>query len=368
MNDIVRQKLDRIEALFPPERLNPCRRRLDQLWHGEMPDRYPFTYMPVTCDYYDAVDDPETRLHKMLDESILHGMFHDDWIPALFPGCRQSTIPNMLGAEEIVLGGDYTSSKIVRQVEDVERLQGPAIRPGSVARQWLDMQRYFLDETDGRIPIHVADMQGPLDASAQLWSYDGLITAAYTDPDAYQRMMALAMKAFVLFWEAQRDLLGDLFVPTHLWGWNWAPPDAGASLSFDALVMVSPGFYEQFARPWLVKIGEGFGGLAIHSCGDFSHMVRSVCETPTVRSINAAQMSVEMLLKAGLDSRILVTTMFDAEQAPSTFRLIREHNLRVDATISGVIPSPNPDDWDAAAWSSIQKKEDAILKAVAGNL
>lgn len=62
-------------------------------------------------------------------------------------------------------------------------------------------------------------------------------------------------------------LLGDLLVKTHLHTWDWVPDDVGVTCSVDSLVMVSPDFYENFYKPYIVRIGETFGGVTVHSCG-----------------------------------------------------------------------------------------------------
>ncbi|MHB8963729.1 MAG: hypothetical protein ACYC5K_11315, partial [Saccharofermentanales bacterium] len=165
----VKDRLDRIDELYPADRINTSKERFRRIWNGEKPkDRYPFTYGQLTFDYYDDVHTPEERLRHTLDEIIVHGALNDDYIPSLFPGCKQSTIPSMFGAEEIRVGNDYTCRKIIHRVEDIDRLPAPSVQRGTVAYEWLEMQRYMLEATDGRIPVHVTDMQGPMDVAGQL--------------------------------------------------------------------------------------------------------------------------------------------------------------------------------------------------------
>lgn len=52
--------------------------------------------------------------------------------------------------------------------------------------------------------------------------------------------MGRANGGFLLLWNEQKRLLGDAFLPTYLYAWDWVPPDNGATLSADSLVMLCP--------------------------------------------------------------------------------------------------------------------------------
>jgi len=50
--------------------------------------------------------------------------------------------------------------------------------------------------------------------------------------------------------------------------------------------MLSPEMYREFALPYNCEIGEAFGGVHLHSCGDFSHNIDSLLHITNLRSIN----------------------------------------------------------------------------------
>jgi hypothetical protein len=367
MDETIRARLAQIDELFPPERLAKSRERWTRLWRGEAPlDRHPFLYFPYALPYYDAGFTPEERLQANLDEFIVRGHVQDDFIPAFFPGCRQSTIPNMFGAQEVIVDRDYTCRRIIARGDDVDRLPPPSLAPGTVAHEWLEMQRYVLEATEGRLPIHVTDMQGPPDVCGQLWGYDEFLASAYEAPERYHALMDRVTHAFILFWDAQRSLLEEAFVGTHLWGWNWVPPDAGASLSADSLVMISPTFYSEFFQPYLQRIGERFGGLAVHSCGHFPAVIPPLCATPTVKAVNAGEMSLPELHAAGVRSQTLIIAGADADTIEETFSLIRSCNLRVDMSIRGLWPDAPFAEWTAEHWQGIRRIEERVLTAAEG--
>lgn len=232
MKNWVKEKLNIIDELYPASRMEKSKNRWRRIWMSQKPiDRYPFVFTPITFNYYDDVFKKEDGLKAHLDEFIFRGVVQDDFIPAFFPGCRQGTIPNLFGSKEIMAGTDHSCEKNLSGYTDIDELPEPSMAPGTIVHEWLSMQEYYLQETEGRIPVHVTDTQGPLDVCRQLWGYDNLLSAPYEEPEYYHKLMVKVTEALKLFWKKQKELLGDLLVGTHLFGWDWVPEDAGFSLS-----------------------------------------------------------------------------------------------------------------------------------------
>lgn len=372
MRSALKDKLERIEELFPPERVEASKKRWRALWRGDRPeDRLPFVCAPPTFSYYDDIDGPEERLLKSLDDFIYRGILEDDFVPALFPGCRQDAIPSMFGASTLVAGNDRTCERIVHTPEEVLRLAAPAITPGSTAQAWLDMSRYFLEETEGRLPIHVADMQGPVDAAAQLWGYENLLVGPYSCPDAFDRIMTLSTEAFIGLWKAQAGLAGDLFVGTHLFGWDWAPPGNGVSLSMDSLAMVSQAFVTEHCHPYFRQIHQALGPISIHSCGDFSAVAPAVCAMPEVHAVHAGQMTLAQLLDADMPCDVLAILAAEYDKTSDTVCLARRTELRLDLTVFFPWPrttsgQPAPQEaWSREDWRTFRNHEQRLLQIMA---
>lgn len=372
MKDNINRKLDILDELFPKERIQASKARIRSLWEGRKPsDRYPYTHAYALFNMYNALHSPAERLEFSLDEFYIHGKMKDDLVPALFPGDRTSTIPNMFGAEEVILEGDVSGKRIIFSKEDILKLEEPSLKPGTIAHNWLLMQEYFLEETNGRIPVHVTDMQGPFDVAAMMMSYDDLFILAMTEPETYHLFLGKVTQAFINLWKAQKDLLGDLFVPTHLFGHSWVPPEFGASISADCLVMMGPDFYREFVQPYFEQIGDVYGDTAIHSCGNFAQNVACLGQTRHVRGINASQMTVKELLDAGMSREIILINLVEREDVEEMYRLVREKNLLVDM---GVLGMPWPEDrdgepvspwtWTEDDWESLKRADDEILETL----
>lgn len=370
MKSWVKEKLDILSELYPEERISKSKERWRRMWNGEKPlDRYPVLFQPAGFNYYNAVYSKEEGLRSYLDEFICRGFVQDDFIPSFFPGCRQATMPGMLGAKEIILGEDYTCERIIRNPEDVDRIPEPSIKKGMTAWEWLEMQRYYIEECEGKIPVHVCDMQGPADVCGQLWGYENLFISAYEDEERYDRLMDKATRAFIMLWEAQEKLLGDHFVGTHLYGWDWVPPNNGATLSADSMVMVSPDYFEEYYSKYLEQIASRIGPLAVHSCGNFKQVVPVLAGMDYVKAVNASQMSVQELLDAGWDPQKVIICFENAANADKLFGMVKEKNLSVDVSFDGVWPCDSngvgidPENWTDEHRREVTEKAKRVLEA-----
>ncbi|MCL2707568.1 MAG: uroporphyrinogen decarboxylase family protein [Defluviitaleaceae bacterium] len=368
MKDATKRKLDLIGELYPKGRQDKSRERLKSLWNGERArGGLPFTHAGFCVDYYDELNAPEERLQISLDEIIMRGRLRDDYVPGIFPGCRQATLPSMFGAREIVIGRDRATEKIIRSAEDVDRLREPQIE-GTIAGEWLEMQEYFLNETEGKIGVHAVDMQGPVDVAGKLWGYDNLFASAYDDPASYHRLLEKTTGAFIMFWERQKKLLGEAFVPTHLFGWSYAPGQIGATVSVDSVVMVSPAFFEEFYLPYLNRIAGAFGGLAIHSCGNFLQHMDGLNRADCVRGVNAGQLGAREMYEAGLGKDKVAIACCDLNGAAGEFEYFKSNGINADLTVWGIWPKHNGKavpigEMSGAFWMDLREKEEALLIA-----
>ncbi|MCF7816372.1 MAG: uroporphyrinogen decarboxylase family protein [Kiritimatiellales bacterium] len=369
MTEATGRKLDKLDELYPQERLDASKARWEAMWNGSRNiDRYPFTFNWPHFNPYNISHPPKERIQAYLDGLLFTGQFHDDLIPSIFPGLNHATIPSMLGAVEVRLGMETGCEKLICQPQDIDRLPEPSIQAGSPAAYWVEAAGQFLEETQGRIGVHVCDMQGPFDVGAQLWSYDELIVCAYEDPDRYHRLLSLCTEAFILLWQAQKKVLGDVFVGTHFFAHDWFPASAGSTLSADGLVMCSPSFYQDFLAPYITQVADALGGTVVHSCGNFRPVLKDLCATPGVKGINASQLTIRELVDAGLDPTKTVIAYTTTQELKETMRTVRQHDLGVCLTI-GDFYLLHPDesaklDISSAEWRLLWAREEEIIKTM----
>ena len=361
MKEAVKRKIAKIEEFYPPERLTKSKERIERLWKNLPPaDRLPFTAFPIALDTYNASIDFEKRLHEHLDEFIRRGRFGDDFIPAFSLGCRQGSIPSMFGADEVVVGEDYSCEKIIHSLEDAKKLPEAKLTSDMVAYKWVEMAKYFIEETNGKIPVHVCDMQGPLDVAGKIWGYDNLYMAALDDPDTVHDVLNKTADAFICLWNAQKNAIGDdLFIGTHLTPFDWIPADNGATASVDSMVMVSPDFFDEFYNPALTKISKEYGGLVIHACGWFNSVIPAINKIPLIKGVHASQMKVTEMMADGVDKEIMILSADDVMEL--VFELNKKGKQKVYPYVR---PWPNIGfhEWTEDEWSRIEEYESKILE------
>lgn len=336
----IREKLNRLHDIYTPDRIARSKERIRRLWHHEEPiDRLPFVLNPPDFSYYDDIYNPKEGLDRYLDTFIRRGIADDDFIPGFFTGCHMGAMPSLFGAKELITGNDLSSTRLLTDEASVWALPEPQILPGTPAKNWLDAQRYYADETEGEVAVHICDMQRPMDVCGQLWGYDNVLVSAYENEDLYFFMMNRVTDGFLLLWNEQKRILGNTLIPTHLYAWDWVPSDNGATLSADSLVMLSEDFFLRWYKGTLERISKEMGGITVHSCGDFTQVVQALCKVEGLRGINASQMSAEQLIAAGAQRDLVYIFLCPFEKAKDAVQNSIAMRYRIQPTITGVWPA-----------------------------
>ena len=191
-------------------------------------------------------------------------------------GCRVEFFDHTLPwAHPVIRPGDAP--------EKVYELPVPAITDGQLGTilEWGD---YFVERTAGRYALALTDLQGPLDSSYLVWEPTAFMLAMYTNPREVHHLMRLMTDLIIGFVREQRSRVPE-FMPCHFPP-VWLPDGRGISVSDDCLAVLSPALYEQFALPYLNELSEEFGGVFIHSCGNFVHQFDNLEKVHNLRGLN----------------------------------------------------------------------------------
>ncbi len=283
-----------IERLYPPERIARSKARLQAVWELQRPDRIPFVFawLPPPADdepvlgVWDGTCTNEESLASQLESIIDRAVIDDDYVPSLFPGLRQGTIPTAYGAVEERNGEHIWVKPIVRGAGDVFELERPDFCKDGIAAEFLERVRFFRAATEGRVAIQLPDMQGPLDLAGNMWGSEPLLEAMYTEPDAVHHLLQTMTDAFIDFVRLLQQAAGGDLIPIHCLPVVWMPPDRGIALSEDLIVLISPKLYTIFGRPYNEQIADAFGGVIIHSCGSTEHNLEVLTATRHFMGVN----------------------------------------------------------------------------------
>jgi hypothetical protein len=230
---------------------------------------------------------PDKFLAAQLEEIEGQIRFKGDFVPALCPTLGVVAIPSAFGGEVIWWENDFPSVRPALGGDplQVKKLKMPSVRDGLLGRI-LDTARYFVERTGGRYPIRMADVQGPVDNAALILGHTNFLEALLVRPAEVRLLLEMVTDLMAAFIRAQRDLvlsLGAEFVPSSFQ--PWMPDGGGVSVANDAGLMLSPELHDEFAVPYLNRLADEFGGVYIHSCGNWTHLFPSLEKVHGLRGL-----------------------------------------------------------------------------------
>lgn len=231
--------------------------------------------------------DPDKFLAAQLEEIEGQSRLRGDLVPALCPTLGVIAIPSAFGAEVVWWENDFPAVRplIGDNIEAIRRLKKPAITDGELGRI-LDDTRVFLERTEGRIPIRLGDIQGPLDNAALIFGHTSFLEAVLAAPGEVHRLLDVITGLMIEFASAQREIVraaGAEFVPSSFQ--PWLADGRGLSVANDVAVMLSPDLHDEFGVPYLNRLSDAFGGVYVHSCGDWTHLFPSLEKVRGLRGL-----------------------------------------------------------------------------------
>jgi len=156
-----------------------------------------------------------------------------------------------------------------------------------IGRHLLDMIEYFLDASKGKLPLSFSDVQSPLNAASALVETSEFFMAVLDEPDLVGRLLDRVTDLSLDFYNKQLGLIGGaLASPGH--GFSSSRVFTGMGASDDSSVMLSPETYRELVVPRMERFGESFGGIAYHSCGNWSGKIGAVKDMRGLGAVDAA--------------------------------------------------------------------------------
>jgi uroporphyrinogen-III decarboxylase len=210
-----------------------------------------------------------------------------DYVPSLCPSLGVIAIASAFGSKVSWWESDFPAVEplLANDPQQVYELKPPATTDGELGRI-LDYTRFFISETKGSLPIRLTDIQGPLDNASLIMGHNLLMMAMLSHPQAVHHLMRLVTDCMIAFIKAQREIVhqaGVEFVPAMFQ--PWLQDGQGVSISNDDWVMISPEMHDEFHIPYLNELSEEFGGIYLHSCGNWYHQLQSLKKIVNLRGI-----------------------------------------------------------------------------------
>ncbi|MBD3408612.1 MAG: hypothetical protein GF419_00240 [Ignavibacteriales bacterium] len=234
----------------------------------------------------DRLRDPAKYLQAQLDEIESQKKLRGEYVPALCPSLGVIGPASAFGCEVIWWDEDFPNAKhLPGGVDAAASTPTPGVRDGELGRI-LDYTEYFIEQTGGEIPIRLTDIQGPLDSASLIAGHNDLMTAMMIDPESVRRLMKKVTELTIDFARAQRQICVDRgveFVPAMFQ--PWMEDGFGITIANDDMVMISAEMHEEFHVPYVNMMSEEFGGIYMHSCGNWGHQFASLEKIRDLRGL-----------------------------------------------------------------------------------
>ncbi len=161
------------------------------------------------------------------------------------------------------------------------------VKETAVGKHSLQMIEYFLDQTKGKVPMSMGDIQSPFNNATYVVDTSNFLISMIMEPEKVLEFLGLLADLEIDFYREQKKLIGDALVrPGH--GFASSRVFEGFGMSDDNVVMVDEESYLNYVSPSFIKLGKAFGGPVHHSCGNFSDKAGMLLKLEGLKMADAA--------------------------------------------------------------------------------
>jgi hypothetical protein len=260
--------------------------RLTAFKRGEQPY---LIVRPAPMSVYQNCNTIEDVYRENLKFFDLQLRFKSDSLPYLEPWMGTGIYANAFGCEYLWRQGDSPAVHYRFQtIAEITELPEIRIEDSPIMARVLSAIAYFREETRDLLPIALTDTQSANDTATLVLNATEVFTGCYTEPEVMHRFLQAINNLIIKFSRAQMEAIGTapLARPGHIMvsdpGWS------GMSISDDNLAVVSPEIGRKFCLKYDQELADVFGGIAIHSCGRWQHLMPDVSRMRSVVQVDCA--------------------------------------------------------------------------------
>jgi hypothetical protein len=230
-----------------------------------------------------------TQMEKLLYDAVAwaNGLasLDQDYPPVIETLNGVPHVPEAFGCMVVYGTGNvpwtYPAVSDINQVYELKPMKVTEAPLLCLLRKWID---YAQRKIGTDVPFWTMDLQSPFSVAEQVLGPDILFTAMYDAPKALHHLLGMITDYSI---EMLADHIAQMEHPGFP-GRNYPSisDNIGVCLADDTpLIMLSPDHYREFSLPYNSRIALAFGGLHIHSCGNYTHNLDNLLAIPNVRSI-----------------------------------------------------------------------------------
>jgi Uroporphyrinogen decarboxylase (URO-D) len=245
-------------------------RRLVEFMTAPAMDDIPVVIRPP-CNVWGAVSRyREQSLDLQLDALALSLQMQSDFLFSyLEPWHGMGVFANIFGCP--VNWNDYDAPQtryLYHSVDELRDLKRPHVMDSELAQMVLETIRYFRRVTGDALDISLTDTQSPNDSASLILDTCEFFAAGLAEPEQITPFMEMVTDVMIEFSDMQFDAMGPTAThPGHIMLSARQLP--GISISDDNMAVISRATYHNSALPYNNRLSEHFGGIAIHTCGNF---------------------------------------------------------------------------------------------------
>ncbi len=215
-----------------------------------------------------------------------------DWtddIPYLTPWFGSGVYANAFGCEYVFRDCDAPHVRPrYHRISEVSQIEYPDYRKSPIMKMVLDCIESLKERTRGKLPIVLTDTQSAFDTATLIVDACEFFAACYEDQQTVVDFMQMINKLIIEFSRVQIEQIGPDLVamPGHQMVSVVGGP--GISISDDNLAVSSPLINQKIALPSDQQLADAFGGIALHSCGVWTHTMPMLRKMSNVQVVECA--------------------------------------------------------------------------------
>jgi uroporphyrinogen-III decarboxylase len=246
-------------------------------------------YQPPSGNLYADMRTPEQSFIENMKLIQVSLDTPSDHIPVLEPWFGTGIYASMYGCEYVWRDGEAPAVHYrYHRIDEVRNITKPRWEDSPVAHLVLDTIRYFKQRTGDAIPIVWTDTQSASDTATLILDACEVFAACIEEPETVMAFMRSINQMIIEFSRVQSEWIGDAGIhPGHTFVNN--NHFRGLSVSDDNIPVGSPAVNRRFNLVLDEELGRAVGGVAIHSCGRWTHTMPYVKElVPSCVAIDCA--------------------------------------------------------------------------------
>ena len=244
------------------------------LWRGEMRGALGYTVPSPSEEVPPALGSesdhfPEQFLTASLNSLACRRWGRDYAVPVIQP----ISVKYGGGVMSTAYGSPFNESynhtaPRIGSAREIDSLNlSPTLNDGLLPKV-LETIRYIVDRTEGRIPVQMYNSGGPMDIASMVVTDTELLGDLYAYPEEVHCLLDSCTELYIEFYREQQRIVPE-FVPTIV-DEMYIPDGHGILCGEDWLSVMSPELALEFEVPYINRISDAFGGVAIHACGNLA--------------------------------------------------------------------------------------------------